>query len=225
MSRSRSERFLTAAQARRVYDRIGRGQDAQMIFEHQAISDLLAHAGFERADAVFELGYGTGALADRLLRRYLRAESRYTGIEVSPHMHDLARRRLHAYLPRAELRLSEGELRFPFPDAAFDRFIATYVLDLLSNEDISTALREAHRLLLPGGLLCLVSLTPGATVVARGITRVWESLWSIRPELVGGCRPVTLVDLLDLDQWTIRHHTVVTTLGVSSEVVVAAVSH
>ncbi len=139
-------------------------------------------------------------------------------------MHDLARRRLTAYLSRAETRLSDGALQFPFPDRAFDRFIATYVLDLLSDENISTVLREARRLVMRGGLLCLVSLTPGTAVEARGVTRIWESLWSLRPELVGGCRPVRLMDRLDLDQWTIRHHTVVTTLGVSSEVVVAAVS-
>lgn len=76
MSRPRSERFLTAAQARGVYDRIGRGQDVQAVFEHRAISDLLAHADVEHAHAVFELGYGTGALAERLLRRYLPADSR-----------------------------------------------------------------------------------------------------------------------------------------------------
>lgn len=205
-----------------MYDRIGRGQDVQAVFEHRAISDLLAHAEFEGAGAVFELGYGTGALAERLLRRYLPAESRYTGIDVSPHMHDLARRRLHTYLSRAELRLSDGALQFPFPDAAFDRFVACYVLDLLSDENISAVLREAGRLLTQGGLLCLASLTPGTTVAARGVTRIWQSLWSLRPELVGGCRPVKLADRLEVDQWTIRHHTVVTTLGVSSEVVVAA---
>ena len=172
-----------------MYDRIGRGQDVQAVFEHRAISDLLAHAEFEGAGAVFELGYGTGALAERLLRRYLPAESRYTGIDVSPHMHDLARRRLHTYLSRAELRLSDGALQFPFPDAAFDRFVACYVLDLLSDENISAVLREAGRLLTQGGLLCLASLTPGTTVAARGVTRIWQSLWSLRPSWSAAAAP------------------------------------
>ena len=49
-------------------------------------------------------------------------------------------------------------------------------------------------------------------------------MWSLRPELVGGCGPVHLFDQLDPQTWTLRHHTVVTPLGISSEIVVAAKS-
>ena len=61
-------RYLTAAQTRRVYDRIGRIQDLQAVYEHRAINTLVAHADFTHAHAVCELGHGTGALAERLLR-------------------------------------------------------------------------------------------------------------------------------------------------------------
>ena len=63
-------RFLTAEQARRVYARIGRVQDLQSLYEHGATEELLAHAGFEHAQAVFELGYGTGAFAERVLTTF-----------------------------------------------------------------------------------------------------------------------------------------------------------
>jgi ubiquinone/menaquinone biosynthesis C-methylase UbiE len=215
-------RYLTAAQAGRVYDRIGRFQDAQALYEHRALRELLAHADFEHAGVVFEFGHGTGTLAARLLARSLPAESRYVGIDVSPRMHDLAQRRLHAYPERVELRLGDGSLPLPFPDAAFDRFLSTYVLDLLNDEEIEALLGEAGRLLSRGGLLCLVSLTFGATAAARAVTRFWQGIWSLRPELVGGCRPIRLADRLASERWAIRHHTVVTTFGISSEVVVAA---
>lgn len=216
-----ARRYLTAAQAARVYDRIGRLQDAQ-IYEHRAVDDLLAQADFEHAVAVLELGHGTGALARRLLDHYLPDDARYVGIDVSRRMHELAGRRLRGHAERVELRLSEGGFLLPFPDAAFDRFLATYVLDLLSEEDVETVVEEAGRLLATGGLLCLVSLTFGATRWARAVTGAWERLWSLRPELVGGCRPIRIADHVDPARWTTRHHAVVTTLGMSSEILVAA---
>jgi ubiquinone/menaquinone biosynthesis C-methylase UbiE len=159
-----SGRPLDVAQARRVYERIGRFQDLQSIYEHRAVAELLAHADLEHAHAVFELGYGTGALAARLLGRHLPGDGRYTGIDLSPRMHELALERLRAYSDRVELRLSDGSLEFPFPGGVFDRFVSAYVLDLFSEEGIDLALREAARLLAPDGLLCLVGLTDGATL-------------------------------------------------------------
>ena len=91
---STEARYLTSTQAGRIYDRIGRLQDLQALYEHRAASDLLAHADFEHAQAVLEVGYGTGAFAQRLLERHLPPWSHYAGIDVSPHMHALARRRL-----------------------------------------------------------------------------------------------------------------------------------
>ena len=108
-----------------------------------------------------------------------------------------------------------------YPDASFDRFVATYVLDLLSPDDIQIVLEEAHRLLAPDGLLCLASLTTGATPPARLLTRAWQAIWAIRPALVGGCRPITLANQLDQTRWSLRHHATLTTLAISSEVVVA----
>jgi ubiquinone/menaquinone biosynthesis C-methylase UbiE len=219
-----ADRYLTSEQARRVYDRIGRVQDLQAFYEHRAIEELLAHADFEDARAVFELGYGTGAFAQRVIDGFLPAASRYVGIDVSPKMQALARRRLGSRLVRADLRLGDGSLHLPFEAGTFDRFVATYVFDLLSDADIEFVLREAERVLTPDGRLCLASLTCGETPASRLVTRLWQAVWSHQPELVGGCRPLRLADRLDPDAWTIRHRAVVTTVAVSSEVLVAALA-
>ena len=47
-------------------------------------------------------------------------------------------------------------------DGAFDRFIRTYVLDLLPDVEIRAVLDEAHRVLKPDGLIGLASLTKGS---------------------------------------------------------------
>jgi len=57
---------LTRSQARTFYDRFGAKQDAQSFYEDAAIGDLIAHATFEQAEGIFELGCGTGCLASRL---------------------------------------------------------------------------------------------------------------------------------------------------------------
>jgi hypothetical protein len=110
-------RYLTAEQTRSVYDRIGRIQDLQAVYEHRAITALLAHADLAHAHAVCEFGHGTGALAERLLRDHLPRDARYSGIDISPRMHDLATRRLTAYAGRVELRLGNALPDLPYPDA------------------------------------------------------------------------------------------------------------
>lgn len=218
----RSDRYLTPRQARRVYDRIGRCQDVQALVEQAAIDDLLAHADFEQGRAVFEFGHGSGALAQRLLTNRLPADAHYVGVDVSPRMHRLAARRLAAFADRAQLSLSDGSLRFPFGAGGFDRFLATFVLDLLGPGDIDLVLGEAERLLSSDGRLCLTSLTPASAGAARFVTGVWERLWKLRPELVAGCRPIRIADMLNPAAWLLHHHALVTRLGVSFEVVVPA---
>ena len=56
-----------------------------------------------------------------------------------------------------------------FQDASCDRFISTYVFDLLGIDDAKRMLGEAARILADGGGLGLVSLGPGdATGVTAG---------------------------------------------------------
>src|SRR5260221_3129440 len=51
---------LTHGQARAFYDWMGAKQDWQAFYEKRATRDLIAHASFETAQAVFEFGCGTG---------------------------------------------------------------------------------------------------------------------------------------------------------------------
>ena len=213
-------RYLTVEQARRAYDRIGRIQDLQAIYEHRAIRELLARADFEHAHAVFELGFGTGALARKLLEQHLPEDCHYAGLELSPHMHRLAERRVRAFGPRVDLQLGDGSLPLPFPSAGFDRFLATYVLDLMSPEHIGQVLEEAQRMLAGDGLLCLISLTHGQGSVGRSIDRAWSWLWSKRPALVGGCRALQLSTCLSED-WKPEHSAVVSSAAISSDVLIA----
>jgi ubiquinone/menaquinone biosynthesis C-methylase UbiE len=214
---------LDAAEARRFYDRAGRWQDTQRFYEDAATARLKLAARLERSASVFELGCGTGRFAAGLLEHELSGDARYVGVDVSPTMARLARRRLARWKPRAQIRLLEPPaLRLPGADGTFDRFVATYVLDLLSDSDSRALVLEAHRLLARGGLLALVSLTGGTTAVSRLVSGTWGAIASRWPGFVGGCRPIELRNLIDPGIWDVVVNDVVAHWGVPSEVLVAA---
>ncbi len=215
------ERTLSHEQARRFYDRLGAGQDSQVFYEEPALRDLVRHAELDRARAVLEFGSGTGRFAVEILAEKLPETARYLGIDQSETMVRLARERLRPFAARAEVRLSDGSPELDVPDAAFDRFLSSYVLDLLSVEDVAAVLAEAHRVLEPGGLLGLVGLTPGASPLSRLTTFLWRSVHRLNPMWVGGCRPLEMRRFLDAERWSLRHRSLHVPFGIASEVVIA----
>jgi len=221
MSSTMEPGFITHEQARRFYDRIGRAQDARPLCERRALDALAEHAAFERAASVLELGCGTGRFGAQLLRERLPAGATYAGVDVSPHMVELARAAVAPWAGRARIELSDGSLRLPAADGSVDRVVCTYVLDLLAPHDIAAFLGEARRVLRPGGLLALASLAPGRTPPARLVTALWQRAWDLRPALVGGCRPIALGDLLGREHWAPRTYLAVTDWVLTSEVMVA----
>jgi SAM-dependent methyltransferase len=116
------------------------------------------------ARSVFEFGCGTCALASKLLQRQLPADARYVGLDISSTMVSLAQERLKPWSERARVQQSDGSPRISEPDCSFDRFVSTYVFDLLAPGFIDRLLSEAQRLLMPGGKLCLVSMTFGVSL-------------------------------------------------------------
>ena len=214
-------RFITPEQARRFYDRIGRGQDARPLSERRALDALAAQGDFARAASVVEFGCGTGRFAARLLRERLPDGATYLGLDVSPRMTELASAAVAPWAGRARVELTDGRVSVPGPDGSCDRVVSTYVLDLLSPADGAAFVAEARRVLRPGGLLALASLAPGRTPPARLVTRLWQALWSLNPALLGGCRPLGLGSLLDGDEWIVLASFPVTDWFLSSDVLVA----
>lgn len=215
---------LSPEGVKRYYDRSGTFQDRQGFYEDAALDDLMAHADFDTARAIVEFGCGTGRFAQRLLG--LSPGTRYEGFDVSTTMLELARGRLSSLGDRARLhQLDPGTVRVPLPDGSADRFLSAYVLDLLPPQDIRTVLDEAHRILGPGGRLCLVSLTNGKGLFPGLVAHAWHAVFRLRPQLVGGCRPIELRDYCGAPAWRMLHHRTVVRWGISSEVLVATPQH
>jgi ubiquinone/menaquinone biosynthesis C-methylase UbiE len=140
-------RMLTHQQAASFYNHLGAKQDWQAFFEAPATRDLITHASFQTAQAVFEFGCGTGAFAEQLLAHHLPPQATYLAVDSSATMVRLARSRLARFGERVTVRQTDGSLQFGERSGAFECFVSTYVLDLLSLSDMAQLLAEACRLL------------------------------------------------------------------------------
>lgn len=213
-------RVFASEDAKRFYDRFGAMEDKQF-YERAPLNELVSLADFEHASSIFELGCGTGRLAARLFAERLPAQASYLGIDISTTMVEIAAQRFARWSDRATVQQADGTTGLPYPDGQFDRFIATYVFDLLPLSSIGLILENAHRLLTRDGKLCVITSTEGVGPASRIISRVWRAAYERRPGLVGGCRPLHLLKLLDTREWQIQHVQNLVSWGITSEILVA----
>ncbi len=96
-----------------------------------------------------------------------------TGIELSPKMLDVARRRARELGREAELRVGDAQ-NLPFPDASFDTVVAT--LALCTIPDDRRAVIEAARVLRPDGRLLLLEHVRSPVLPVRMVQRVLDPL-------------------------------------------------
>lgn len=216
------DRVLGTSAAQAYYDRFGKKQNSQGFYEDPALNELITHAGFEDSQNVFEFGCGTGKFAARLLKNHLPSSALYHGIDISPVMIDLAKQRIETYVDRAHVVLTDSTRQFPLPDNSAHHVVSTYVLDLLSEAAILRFFEEAHRTLIPGGKVCLASLTQGVNLLSRIVSSLWMSIFRLNPAIVGGCRPIILDSFIDFQKWQVVYKKVVTPFAVPSEVLILA---
>lgn len=213
--------MLTHEQAKVFYDRFGAKQDSQAFYEEAALTDLIEHADFDEAGMVFEFGSGTGRLAERVLEHHLPLSTCYRGVDISDTMVKLSTERLERFNERARVTQSDGSMEIPAPEGTIDRIVSTYVLDLLPESDIRAFLDDARRALTWDGRLCLAGLTYGPTPTSKTVIAAWNLVHTFRPSIVGGCRPIRMLDFLPEQDWTILHHRVLVASAVPSEVLIA----
>lgn len=219
MNSQPDEKLCSPSQVKSFYDRLGGWLDTQRFFKTPALARLFEYSDFPGARSVYELGCGTGRLAEKIVAG--NSELVYQGTDLSSTMVSLAQNRLARFGDRARVILTDNAKGLDLPDAAVDRFVSTYVFDLMPASEILSLLDEAARVVQPEGKLCLVSLTNSTQLFGRILTGMWSFVHQINPVLMGGCRPIELPEFVDENHWRVVHLSKAPRFGLTSEVLVA----
>lgn len=153
-----------AAYIRQLFDTIAPGYDrmnrlmtlGQWRYWQWRLARRLDELPLEGA-RVLDVACGTGEITALLARR-VGPSGHVTGLDFSPGMLAVARRRLEEAGLAARVRLVQGDaLAMPFPDGGFD--LVTMGFALRNVADLDRALAEMVRVARPGGRVLLLELS------------------------------------------------------------------
>ena len=147
---------------RRHWDRHASSYDRAMgRIERRVFGDTREWVCSRASGEVLEVAIGTG-----LNLPHYPADARLTGVEWSPAMLDVARRRAADLGRDVDLRPGDAQA-LDFAAASFDTVVCTFSLCAIPDE--RRALREMARVLRPGGLLLLADHVEAAARPVRAV--------------------------------------------------------
>jgi ubiquinone/menaquinone biosynthesis C-methylase UbiE/predicted ester cyclase len=154
---------------RRIFDKQAPKYDKSMArFERLLFSGNREWACSRAEGEVLEIAAGTA----RNLPFYPEGV-RVTGVELSPEMAALGRKRAEELGRQIDMRVGDAEA-LDFPDESFDTVVCTY--GLCTIPDDAAAVQEAKRVLRPGGRILLAEHVRSPNPVVRAIQRVLDPL-------------------------------------------------
>lgn len=145
-----------------IYDR------AMRVAERLLLGGAREWVGTRARGEVLEIAVGTG----RNLA-YYAADVRLTGIDLSPAMLAIARKRAAEMARDADLRLGDAE-QLEVADESFDTMVCTFSLCTIPND--AQAVSEMRRVLRPGGKLLLAEHVRSPVLIIRAGQRALEPL-------------------------------------------------
>ena len=154
---------------RRYYEQIADRYDEYVgYFEKLLVNDDRRWVCAQASGDVLEIGVGTG----RNLPFY-PPDVRLTGVDLTPAMLAIARRRATDLGRDVELRVGDAQA-LDLPDGQFDTVVAT--LTLCSIPDDRRAVAEVRRVLRPGGRFLLFEHVRSPLLPVRTVQRVLNPL-------------------------------------------------
>jgi ubiquinone/menaquinone biosynthesis C-methylase UbiE len=165
---------------RRVYDRLAAVYPVStMLFHSRAHRYAIEASGLKDGMDVLEVATGSGEMFRRLVRANRAGAT--IGVDLSPNMAARTQRAARHRFPGARTHCQAVDARhMPFRSESFDAIFCCYLLELLSNEDIVSTLREFRRVLRSRGNLTLVLIGQNTEVfnaVYKVLGRVAPAFW------------------------------------------------
>ena len=110
---------------------------------------IFDHVSLHEGDRVLDVACGTGIVTRVAVTRFPTL-ARIVGVDLNPNMLDIAR--AHSPATSVPVAWQEGDMcALPFPDASFDVVDCQHGLQYVPDKLV--ALRDIHRVLVPGGRL------------------------------------------------------------------------
>lgn len=125
-------------------------------------SNFIRKAHLKTSDRVLEVGCGTASILMRA-HGFRDSTKRYYGVDISITMLDRARRNIKRKRLEDSISIVAGPASsLPFKDESFSVVLFAYVIKHLFDGTLVSALREAHRVLVPGGRLVVWEFVPSS---------------------------------------------------------------
>src|SRR5215217_1686284 len=172
---------------KRVWEKEAPTYDRRMgLFERVLFGDGRQWVCSRASGQVLEVAVGTG----RNFPFYAEGV-RLTGIDLSPAMLEIARKRADELGVDADLREGDAQ-QLPFADASFDTVVCT--LSLCNIPDDRRAIAEMKRVLRPGGRLLLLDHV-------RATSKAWLTTQRVLQPLFGGPHATICCAVLSNTSW------------------------
>jgi len=154
---------------RRIFDKQAPKYDRTMArFERLLFAGTREWACSRAQGEVLEIAVGTARNLD-----HYPDGTKLTGIELSPEMAELGRRRADEVGQEIDIRVGDAE-SLEFGDESFDTVVCTF--SLCTIPDARAAVGEAMRVLRPGGRFVLAEHVRSPNPVVRAIQRILDPL-------------------------------------------------
>jgi ubiquinone/menaquinone biosynthesis C-methylase UbiE len=122
-------------------------------FFQKVLQEYLDAMDVDSAGTVLDMGCGTGVAARTIARR-VNFSGRVTGIDLSPYLVEAAKRLAHEEGLGGRVALRSGDTRnLDIPNSSFDAVVAHTLVSHV--QEPLTVLREAARVVKPGGLITI----------------------------------------------------------------------
>ena len=158
--------------------------------EKRARKRALELAGIQDGERILDVAAGTGLILADVVCQNPNGFS--AAIDISEGMLKKARAKFQQ--DSAHIEIKQGSaFDIPYTDATFDLLINGYMFDLMPTQDMPKLLLEFKRVLKPNGRLVLVNMTVGE----KPGSQVYQWIYNLSPELMGGCRGVRLAGMLE----------------------------
>jgi ubiquinone/menaquinone biosynthesis C-methylase UbiE len=194
---------------RQNYDRLSRWYDLLEGWGERSINkraQQLLH--LECGEQLLEIGSGTGANMVRLGQQL--PGNLIVGLDLSFGMCQEAQKKYSHYSFEHIYSLQGNAIKLPFSNRSFSNSLCCFSLEIIPPDHMSAALKEIHRVLKPGGRLCVAAM---AEEKQDGLMmRMYRLSMRCFPQLVD-CRPIQLASVLVKAGFALKQNQLLTLWG------------